>query len=78
MLQTDNKLKQTELETSVKSINAQLSGLISIADKEMHNAVNEAETAKKSGITMLMVSHDSQALSEPGWRIERMEAGAFA
>jgi ABC-type Mn2+/Zn2+ transport system ATPase subunit len=30
------------------------------------------------GLTVLMVSHDSQALSEKGWRIERMEAGAFA
>jgi len=54
-LQTDNKLKQTELETSVKNINGQLSSLISIADKEMHTAVNEAATAKKSGVTMLMV-----------------------
>ena len=30
------------------------------------------------GLTVVMVSHDSQALSEKGWRIERMEAGAFA
>ncbi len=35
--------------------------------------LNEAQ-----GLTVLMVSHDSQALSETGWRIERMEAGAFA
>lgn len=28
-------------------------------------------------LTLVMVSHDAQALSEPGWRIERMEAGAF-
>lgn len=54
-LQTDNKLKQAELETSVKNINGQLSALILIADKEMHIAVDEAETAKKSGVTMLMV-----------------------
>lgn len=30
------------------------------------------------GITIVMVSHDSQALAEEDWRIERMEAGAFA
>jgi len=30
------------------------------------------------GLTVLMVSHDSQALSETGWRIERLEAGVFA
>jgi ABC-type Mn2+/Zn2+ transport system ATPase subunit len=30
------------------------------------------------GLTVMMVSHDSQALSEKGWRIERMEAGVFA
>jgi ABC-type Mn2+/Zn2+ transport system ATPase subunit len=30
------------------------------------------------GLTVLMVSHDSQALTESGWRIERLEAGVFA
>ena len=30
------------------------------------------------GLTVLMVSHDSQALNETGWRIERLEAGVFA
>jgi ABC-type Mn2+/Zn2+ transport system ATPase subunit len=30
------------------------------------------------GLTVMMVSHDSQALSEKGWRIERMEEGVFA
>jgi ABC-type Mn2+/Zn2+ transport system ATPase subunit len=30
------------------------------------------------GLTVVMVSHDAQALSEKGWRIERMEAGVFA
>jgi len=30
------------------------------------------------GLTVLMVSHDSQALTETGWRIERLEAGVFA
>jgi ABC-type Mn2+/Zn2+ transport system ATPase subunit len=30
------------------------------------------------GLTVLMVSHDAQVLSWPGWRMERMEAGAFA
>jgi zinc transport system ATP-binding protein len=33
---------------------------------------------EKRGLTVIMVSHDSQALSETGWRIERMEAGVFA
>ena len=29
-------------------------------------------------ITVVMVSHDAEVLSEPGWTIRRMEAGAFA
>jgi len=29
-------------------------------------------------LTMVMVSHDAQVLSEPEWKIEHMEAGAFA
>lgn len=29
-------------------------------------------------ITMVMVSHDAQVLSEPAWSIRHMEAGAFA
>ncbi|MBZ5698995.1 MAG: ATP-binding cassette domain-containing protein [Acidobacteriia bacterium] len=33
---------------------------------------------EKQGLTIVMVSHDSQALSETTWRIERMEAGSFA
>lgn len=34
--------------------------------------------SERSRLTMVMVSHDAQVLSEPDWRIERMEAGAFA
>jgi len=30
------------------------------------------------GITMVMVSHDAQVLSEPAWKIQHMEAGALA
>jgi len=30
------------------------------------------------GITVVMVSHDAHVLAQAGWRIERMEAGAFA
>jgi len=30
------------------------------------------------GLTVLMVSHDAEALAWPGWRVERMEAGVFA
>ena len=30
------------------------------------------------GLTIVMVSHDSQALAETSWRIQRMEAGSFA
>ena len=33
---------------------------------------------EQRGLTVVMVSHDSQALAEKGWRIERMEAGVFA
>src|SRR5208282_2190322 len=29
-------------------------------------------------LTMVMVSHDAQVLSEPEWKIRHMEAGAFA
>jgi ABC-type Mn2+/Zn2+ transport system ATPase subunit len=32
----------------------------------------------RRGLTMVMVSHDSHVLSSDSWRIERMEAGAFA
>jgi ABC-type Mn2+/Zn2+ transport system ATPase subunit len=32
---------------------------------------------ERRGLTVLMVSHDSKALTEAGWRIERLEAGAF-
>ena len=33
---------------------------------------------EKRRITMVMVSHDAQVLSEPAWKIQHMEAGAFA
>lgn len=33
---------------------------------------------EKRGLTMVMVSHDAQVLSEPEWAIQHMEAGAFA
>ena len=32
---------------------------------------------EKRGLTIIMVSHDSQVLAETTWRIERMEAGSF-
>jgi ABC-type Mn2+/Zn2+ transport system ATPase subunit len=32
----------------------------------------------RRGITVVMVSHDAHVLAQAGWRIERMEAGAFA
>jgi len=40
---------------------------------ELLRALNE-----ERGITMVMVSHDAQVLSEPAWKIRHMEAGAFA
>jgi len=40
---------------------------------EMLRGLNESR-----GITVVMVSHDAHALAQPGWRIERMEAGTFA
>jgi ABC-type Mn2+/Zn2+ transport system ATPase subunit len=33
---------------------------------------------ERRGLTIVMVSHDSQAFAETTWRIERMEAGSFA
>jgi ABC-type Mn2+/Zn2+ transport system ATPase subunit len=33
---------------------------------------------EKRRLTMVMVSHDAQVLSEPQWKIEHMEEGAFA
>ncbi len=33
---------------------------------------------ERRGLTVVMVSHDSQVLSGAGWRVEHMEAGAFA
>jgi ABC-type Mn2+/Zn2+ transport system ATPase subunit len=40
---------------------------------ELLKSLNETR-----GLTVLMVSHDLQALTETGWRIERLEAGVFA
>ncbi|HET6450496.1 MAG TPA: ATP-binding cassette domain-containing protein [Spirochaetia bacterium] len=40
---------------------------------ELLDTLNE-----KRRITMVMVSHDAQVLSEPAWTIRHMEAGAFA
>lgn len=54
-LESDNRQKQNELAASVKSINSQLNTLITIADREMQNALNEAATAKKRGVTILIV-----------------------
>ena len=36
------------------------------------------ELNEQRQLTMVMVSHDAQVLSEPAWKIEHMEAGAFA
>src|SRR5208337_2664890 len=36
------------------------------------------ELNERRRLTMVMVSHDAQVLSEPEWKIEHMEAGAFA
>jgi ABC-type Mn2+/Zn2+ transport system ATPase subunit len=33
---------------------------------------------EKRRITVVMVSHDAEVLSEPAWKIQHMEAGAFA
>jgi len=33
---------------------------------------------ERLGMTIVLVSHDSQVLAETTWRIERMEAGSFA
>lgn len=33
---------------------------------------------ERRGLTVVMVSHDSQVLAGADWRLERMEAGAFA
>ena len=54
-METDNHQKQDELAASVKGINAQLASLITIADKEMHDALDESASAKKSGVTVLIV-----------------------
>ena len=36
------------------------------------------ELNRRRGLTVVMVSHDPQVLSGDGWRLEHMEAGAFA
>jgi ABC-type Mn2+/Zn2+ transport system ATPase subunit len=41
--------------------------------KEILTGLNEYR-----GLTVVMVSHDAHVLAQTGWRIERMEAGAFA
>ena len=50
-----DKQKQEDLGVSIKSINDQLSSLITIAEAEMHSALDEAATTKKSGTTVLIV-----------------------
>lgn len=35
------------------------------------------ELNEERGITVVMVSHDSMVQEAPGWRLERLEAGAF-
>ncbi len=36
------------------------------------------ELSARRGISVVMVSHDAQVLSAPGWGVRHMEAGAFA
>ncbi len=44
--------------------------------REVMDILHELNDAR--GLTIVMVSHDSQVLTETSWRIERMEAGRFA
>ncbi len=50
-----DKQKQEGLAVSIKSINDQLSSLITIAEAEMHSALDEAATTQKNGTTVLIV-----------------------
>lgn len=54
-IEAANKQTQGELGVSINSINDQLSSLINVADAEMNKALEEAATAKKNGITVLIV-----------------------
>jgi methyl-accepting chemotaxis protein len=54
-IEAADKQKQSELAVSVRSINDQLSSLITVAEAEMRSALEDAATAKKSGTTILIV-----------------------
>lgn len=54
-IEAADKQKQDDLGVSIKSINDKLSSLITIAENEMHNALEEAATTKKSGTMVLIV-----------------------
>ncbi len=54
-IEAADKQKQDDLSVSIKSINDQLSSLITIAEAEMHSALEEAATTKKSGTMVLIV-----------------------
>ena len=44
--------------------------------EELMELLRELNETRK--LTIVMVSHDSQVLSDPGWTLRRMEAGVFA
>ena len=54
-IEAADKQKQDDLDVSIKSISNQLRSLITIAEAEMQNALDEAATTKKSGTMVLIV-----------------------
>lgn len=54
-LEGANNLKQAELTATVENINSQLQSLINIANAEMITALKETASAKKDGITVLVI-----------------------
>lgn len=52
------------------------SSLDPVSRREVMDILHDLNETR--GLTIVMVSHDSQALAETTWRIDRMEAGSFA
>jgi len=61
---------------SVLLLDEPTSSLDPVSRREVMDILHDLN--ERRGLTVVMVSHDSQVLAETSWRIERMEAGSFA
>jgi len=61
---------------SVLLLDEPTSSLDPVSRREVMDILHDLNEMR--GLTIVLVSHDSQVLAETTWRIERMEAGSFA